>query len=337
MMSAMRAILLPISLMLFAAVPATAQRSHQIQADTANGIAKANAGTVGVISGGIQGTYIRIAADLASVLDDGDQLRVLPIIGRGSVKNIADILYLRGVDIGIVQGDVLSYIEHEHLYPDIQQKINYITKLYNEEVHVLARADIASIADLKDKPVNVDLAGSGTAMTASVVFEKLGVKPDLTHDNQATALQKLQQGKIAALVYVTGKPASLFSAIPAGQGGLHFLSIAMTPALLDTYLPSELGHAQYPALIADGQTVQTVAVGSVMAVYAWPRGSERYQKVARFVKALFTKFPQLQQPPYHPKWTEVNLAAQLPGWTRFRAAQEELSPGGLAEAGKPTQ
>jgi hypothetical protein len=107
--------------------------------------------------------------------------------------------------------------------------------------------------------------------------------------------------------------------------------------LLDTYLPSELGHAQYPALIAEGQTVQTVAVGSVMAVYAWPRGSERYQKVARFVNALFAKFPQLQQPPHHPKWTEVNLAAQLPGWTRFRTAQDELSHGGLAQADKPTQ
>ena len=65
--------------------------------------ARANAGTVGVISGGVDGTYVRIAADLAAVLDDGDTLRVLPIIGKGSLQNISDILVLRGVDIGIVQ------------------------------------------------------------------------------------------------------------------------------------------------------------------------------------------------------------------------------------------
>src|ERR1700740_1624785 len=78
---------------------------------------RTNAGTVGIISGGINGTYIRIAAELASVLDDGGTLRVLPIIGKGSLQNIADILFLKGVDIGIVQSDVLAYIKRERLYP----------------------------------------------------------------------------------------------------------------------------------------------------------------------------------------------------------------------------
>jgi hypothetical protein len=30
------------------------------------------------------------------------------------------------------------------------------------------------------------------------------------------------------------------------------------------------------------------------------------------------------QPPRHPKWKDVNLAAQVPGWTRFVPAQEWL-------------
>ena len=65
--------------------------------------AKANAGTVGIISGGVDGTYVRIAADLAAVLDDGQSLRVLPVIGKGSLQNVADILYLRGIDVGSVE------------------------------------------------------------------------------------------------------------------------------------------------------------------------------------------------------------------------------------------
>src|ERR671926_277287 len=104
---------------------------------------RANAGTIGVVSGGVDGTYVRIAADLASVLDDGDNLRVLPMIGKGSVQNVADIIFLKGIDIGIVQSDVLAYAKRERLYPGVDKSIQYIAKLYDEELHILAARDIA--------------------------------------------------------------------------------------------------------------------------------------------------------------------------------------------------
>lgn len=290
---------------------------------------RANAGTVGVISGGVDGTYIRIAADLASVLDDGDQLRVLPIIGKGSVQNIADILYLRGIDIGIVQADVLAYAKRQHLYPGIEQSLQYIAKLYDEEVHILARKDITGIQELAGQKVNVDVRGSGTAMTAEVLFAGLGITPQLTNDDQDTALEKLKRGEIAAVIYVTGKPARLFAAV-GPDTGLHFVAIPMTQPLLENYLPAEFTHADYPSLVPEGSTVETAAVGSVMAVYAWQPGTERYNKVARFVDAFFSKFHQFLKPPHHPKWKDVNLAAQVPGWTRFWPAQDWLQRQALA-------
>jgi hypothetical protein len=61
-----------------------------------------------------------------------------------------------------------------------------------------------------------------------------------------------------------------------------------------------------------------------MAVFAWQPGTERYNKVARFVDAFFGKFQKFLQPPRHPKWKDVNLAAQVPGWTRFGPAQDWL-------------
>jgi TRAP-type uncharacterized transport system substrate-binding protein len=72
---------------------------------------KLNANTVTLISGTIGGTYVQFGADLASVLDNGDNLRVLPIVGRGSVQSVADILYLRGIDLGIVRADTLDYLK----------------------------------------------------------------------------------------------------------------------------------------------------------------------------------------------------------------------------------
>ncbi|MCK8782990.1 TRAP transporter substrate-binding protein [Roseomonas sp. NAR14] len=289
--------------------------------------ARANAGTVGVISGGVDGTYIRIAADLAAVLDDGERLRVLPMIGKGSVQNLADIIYLRGVDIGIVQSDVLAFVRRERLVPGAAQAIQYIAKLYDEEIHLLARREIARIEDLAGRPVNLDVPGSGTAMTGSLLFEALRIPVRPAHDSQDVALQKLRAGEIAALAYVAGKPARLFAPLGA-DSGLHFLPVPLAAPLLETYLPSQLGPAEYPGLVPPEQPVETVAVGAAMAVYAWQPGSDRHRRVARFVAALNEKFPTLQRPPRHPKWREVNLAAQVPGWTRFSPEQPPpRSPG----------
>lgn len=300
-----------------------------------------NQGTVGVITGGVDGTYIRIASDLASVLDDGDTIddgdsvRVLPVIGRGSVQNIADILYLRGIDIGIVQSDVLTFVRRQNLHPDLDRRIAYITKLYNEEVQILAGRGIERLEDLAGREVNIGLGGSGTAMTASLVFDTLNIPIVPVHYDEPLALEKVRTGEIAALMFVAGKPTRLFRDLTP-EDGVHFLAVPYTPELLETYLPSRLTTDDYPQLIPSGQEVDTVAVGAVMAVYNWAPKTERYEKVARFVDAFFSHFGEFQQPPRHAKWREVNLNATVPGWTRFTAAEEWLrehaAAGAVAEA-----
>lgn len=284
---------------------------------------RANQGVIAIITGSINGTYIRIASDMAAVLDDSKRLRILPVIGKGSVQNITDLLYLRGIDVAIVQSDVLDFIRKQNLYPTIDQRIRYVTKLYNEEVHILAGKGTARLADLAGKKVNIDNAGSGTAITASTLFDALGVQVEATNFDQALALDKLRNGEIAAMVYVAGKPAGLFHSIEPGSG-LHFLSVPLTADLMRIYLPSSLTNADYPTLVDASHPADTVSVGAVMAVYNWDRDSDRYRRTAGFVSAFFDNFADFLKPPRHPKWQEVNLAADLPGWTRFPAAQEWL-------------
>jgi TRAP transporter TAXI family solute receptor len=315
-------------LLLAAPTGAAAQDALRERIDTLR--AQANAGTVGIISGGVDGTYIRIATDLASVLDDGNRLRILPLIGKGSLQNISDILFLRGIDIGIVQSDALAYARRERLYPGVEKSIQYITKLYDEELHILAGRGIARVEDLAGKKINIDLKGSGTAMTASLILESLGIAAEATHDDQALALEKLRRGDIAALAYVAGKPARLFKDLRA-EDGLRFVPVPMTEALAQTYLPSSLASRDYPGIIAEGSEVETVAVGAVMAVYAWTPDQERYRKVTHFVQTFFTKFDDFLRPPRHAKWKEVNLAAQVPGWVRFPAAEAWLRREAVAE------
>jgi len=285
-------------------------------AGLAQRVADANAGTVGIVTGGVDGTYIRIASDLSAVLDNGNQLRVLVMLGKGSVQNLQDIVLLRGVDIGIVQSDSLASVRRQRQLGGAEGLIRYIAKLYDEEIHLLARPGIERVEDLAGQVVNVDVEGSGTAMTAALVFEALGLRVRTANERQEVAMTRLQRGEIAALMFIAGKPARLFSSVPAGTG-LRFLPLLPTAALMETYLPGSLTPADYPTLIAGEEPVETMAVGAVMAVYAHNPGSDRYRKVARFVEAFYARFDEFLRPPRHPKWREVNLAAQLPGWTRF--------------------
>jgi len=293
-------------------------------------IVRANQGTVGVITGMEGGTYARTAADL-TILDD-DNLRVLPVLGKGSLQNLSDILYLKGIDIGFVQADALTYAKQHNLFPNLTQGIRYIAKLYNEEVHVLARKDITQLKDLDGQRVNVDVTGSGSAMTAEILLGELGVNAKIEHQKQVTGVQELEHGDIAAIIHVGGAPIPLLADVPA-DSGIHFLPVAIDQALLSqTYLPAEFTHQAYPNLVPAGTSVPTIAVGDVMAVYAWPSRTERYAKVARFIDAFFSKFDEFLKPPRHPKWREVNLAAQVPGWTRFSAAQDWLDQHAAAVA-----
>jgi len=291
------------------------------QAVTSNST-RANAGTVGIISGGADGTYIRIAADLANVLD-GENLRVLPIIGRGSLQNLRDIMFLRGVDIGIVQMDAREQLKAENLQNDAVRRLRYITRLYNEEVHIIASRDITDIRQLDGKKVNIDKAGSGTNLTSRIIFEKLGIKPDVTTFDQGSSYEKLRSGEIQAAVYVAGRPVRAIAEFQSEER-FHLLSIPFEGEIADTYFPARFANTDYPRLVGSDKPVETLAVGSLLAVFNWPENSDRYNRVKRFVDAFFSRFDEFLQPGRHPKWKEVNLAADVPGWERMKPAQEWL-------------
>ena len=322
--------------MLLFATPAFAQKSEVDPAAVSDGLKaifsysssnkttreRLNANTITVMTGTIGGTYVQFGADLASALDDGDQMRVLPIIGRGSVQSIADILFLKGVDLGIMRADTLDYLERKGYTGNIRNQFAYITKLYNEEMHVVAKASVRSLADLNGKRVAVDLPNGGTFVTAITIFERLNIKPVYAFIEQRVAYEKLKNGELDAVVAVQGSPSKAVTQVK-GEG-LHLVPIPYSGPLQNDYLPSVLKAEDYPSLIPPGGRVDTVAVPAILAAYNWVPKSERYRKVEQFVNIFFDRLKSLQQPPFHPKWKEVVLSAPLKGWNRFPAAQEWL-------------
>jgi TRAP transporter TAXI family solute receptor len=292
---------------------------------------KLNQNTVTVISGNPNGTYLYLAYDLSAVLDDGNELRVLPVIGKGGYQNVMDVLHLRGVDLCITQANILSYLKKTGEFgTNIDTRLAYITRLYNEEMHVLAGPGIKSLQDLSGKKVNFSDVGSGTQFSTRLIFGLLGVKAEEVNMGQADGFQKVKSGEIAATVLIAGKPTGSFGKFRL-EPGMSLLPIPYADVLEQDYLPSRLTHQDYPNLIAEGTSVETVAIPSVLAVYNWPRDTDRYRRVALFIDAFFSKFSEFQTPPRHSKWKEANLAATLRGWRRFPAAEEWLA----RNAGRP--
>src|ERR1700692_322581 len=286
-----------------------------------------NANTVTPISGTIGGPYVQFGADLASVLDDGNKLRVLPIVGRGSVQSVADILFLQGVDLGIVRSDTLDYLEKKGFAKDIKKQFTYVTKLYNEEMHVVASKSIRNLRDLDGKTVSVDLPNGGTFVTALTVFERLGMKPKVVYIEQRIAMEKLKAGEIDGGIGVGGKPYKSVSSFKDVR--CHLVTVNYEKPLQGDYLPATLSAKDYPNLISEQEQVDTIAVPAVLAAYNWAPNTDRYRKLSLFVDAFFTKFPTFQNPPFHPKWKEVSLSAPLQGWQRFPPAKQWLDSHGI--------
>jgi TRAP-type uncharacterized transport system substrate-binding protein len=284
---------------------------------------KKNAWTIGIVGGLLSGTYMRFVDEMASVLNDGDNLRILPIVSYGAASNLDDLLYLRGVDAAVTQSDVFEYFRTQRKTPNLDRRVQYIIRLPISELHILARNDVQSLEDLRGKKVNFGPAGTGASLTGTIVFQRLGINVNQVLIDQPTALQKLQSGEVDAIARVIPAPIDFFAKIPPNSG-LHLVNIPFTKTFEDFYTLGEFNKQEYPNLLQGQDHIDTIAVPAVLAVFNWPKNSDRYPRVQRFIEYLFNRWDTLQHPPYHPKWRDVNLAATVPGWTRFSVAEELL-------------
>ena len=128
------------------------------------------AGTVTVLTDGIADPHSRAARavnELAERRSELGNIRVLPIAGHGASANVRDLLYLRGVDLAILNSDILEFLSQSHQYPDARIRIRYVTHLFDQKIYLLARKEFGRIEDLRGRKVAVLSRGSGSATTAA--------------------------------------------------------------------------------------------------------------------------------------------------------------------------
>lgn len=322
--------------------PVETRRSMSTAAPTATALTydevkrEANDIAVSIVVSGLTCTCARFAEDIRNVVNDlkPNGIRVLPVLGVGGLQNLKDVLFLRNTDMAVVDQDNLLLLKQRdpNLYANIEQKVQYITKLYTAEFHVLATDDIKTYDDLKNRKVNFNLKDSQTDVTADRIFKMLNIRVERSYYDNDEAIQKLMSHEISAMIVLTGGPQAALAKLRA-EDGVHFLPLDQDSlpyhdlsAIRAEYMTIELTNKLYPNLIPRGISVPTIANHALLVSYAWPENSEKYRRIERFVNEFFGKIESFKNnSARHPKWAEFNVWTDIPGWTRFKPAVNWLA------------
>ena len=293
---------------LLAVVLSTGVRSEDVRS------LKLNQSTVGLLAS--QPSLSENVLEMAAAMDHTDGLRVLPILGRGSLQSINDLLFLRGIDVALLSSDSLAFVKKHDLYKEETGKLAYLAKLATLNVVVVARKDIAGVNSLEDMRIATGPANSDEFVAAELIFDALGTKFERIPTTGKNSLAALLDGRIDAAVFVGTPSYRLLNSIKANSG-LHILPLSLPESLAETYSPAILESSDFPNLIAEGTVVETVAAALILAVFDWPERSERFNKLKKFNKALLSTYLATRTAEQ-----STNFSAAVPGWKQYLTAKD---------------
>lgn len=295
-----------------------------VQGEDNKDIARMNAGAVTLITDGNDVQASHYATDLAVLMEAERDLRILPVMGRGPVEALRDLLFLRGIDASIIPSDTVAYMRKQGLIEEVEKKVTYVARLGSAQVHVIARKDIATLKDLAGKKVNIGTASEARFVTSSLLFQSLGIDITPVDGREAEAATLLKSGKADAVVLLAPQPSPIAEDL-ARAGGFRLLDVAGNDELNEIYAPAMLTAKTYDGFAQEDGITETLSVSYVVAVYNWKKGTDRYYKLRKFADVLYSGIGDLQNGQWQAAWTDVNLSADLPGWTRYVSADEWLS------------
>ena len=281
------------------------------------------AGTIdmGIVTGGPKGTYYQIGLNLEALASQsGIALRVDN--SKGSIENIYAVYQRPKTQLGIVQSDVLAFVSRVQTNPvlkGIARKTKMVFPLYNEEVHLVGQSDILGFDYLSGRRVAIGKEGSGTYMTAELLFKVSGVDPaEKLAIGTDDALAQLKRGSIDAMFYVAGYPVKLFSEEVKPEDNLNLIPIT-NKSILEFYPPSEIPAGTYGW---QPETVPTAAVKAVLVSYDFR--NYHCQTVGRVAKLVYENMDWLTANG-HSKWKSVDLNYPLKGWEQYDCVKKHLA------------
>lgn len=287
---------------------------------------------MGIITGKTKGTYYQFGLNLAQLVKSGG-IRLNVYDSAGSVQNVFAVYKAPGTQLGIVQSDVLAFVakvQSDPVLKRIANKTRLVFPLYNEEIHLLAHREITDFDDLTDRVVAIGEEGSGTYLTARLLFEVSDVKPrEMVPIGTDEALAQLKQGKIDAMFYVAGLPVKLFAEDVAAGDGLALVPIT-NKSILEFYPGAQIPANTY---VWQEQAVNTIAVKAVLIAYDF-RGPT-CESVGKFAKILYENLEWLRGNG-HPKWKSVDLNVAVKGWDQYDCVKKAIQKSQRSASPTPT-
>ena len=288
---------------------------------------------MGLITGSDKGTYYQFGLDLQKLVkSQGINLSVHT--SKGSVENIFAVYQRPGVQMGIVQSDVLAFVarlQSDPVLTRIAKKTKMVFPLYNEEIHLLGRKGITDFDDLAGRKVAVGREGSGTYLTARLLFKLSEVAPaEMLFIDTTEALGELKAGRIDAMFYVAGYPVKLLKDDVTDKDQLVLVPIT-NKSILEFYPQAEVPAGVYPW---QSTAVVTAAVKAVLVSFDFRR--KDCDNVGRFSQILSTHLDGLQKGG-HPKWKVVDLNYPLRGWEQYDCVRKHLGKASAPAAPRPGQ
>ena len=273
-----------------------------------------------IMTGSSKGTYYQFGLNLKTLAQkEGIDLDV--VNSNGSVENIYAVFKRPRTQLGIVQSDVLAFVakvQTDETLKKIARKIKMVFPLYNEEIHLVGKADIRSFEELSQKRVAIGEEGSGTYLTTKLLFKITGVSPgESVEIGTEQALAQLKDGSIDAMFYVAGKPVKLFKENISREDNLKIIPITSQKAT-DFYPQAEIPAGTYPW---QDETVETIAVKAVLVSYNFR--NYYCQHVGTIARLIADNMDWLMENG-HPKWKFVDLYYPLKGWEQYDCVRRSL-------------
>ncbi|HZO41417.1 MAG TPA: TAXI family TRAP transporter solute-binding subunit [Methylomirabilota bacterium] len=291
---------------------------------------------MGIITGSDKGTYYQFGLDLQKLVKPAG-INLSVHTSKGSIENVYAVYQRPGVPMGIVQSDVLAFVSRVQTDPVLQRiakKTKMVFPLYNEEIHILGKKGIADFDDLAGRRVAVGRDGSGTYLTARLLFKLSEVTPaEMVPIDTTEALAELKAGRVDAMFYVAGYPVKLLKEDVTDKDNLVLIPIT-NKSVLEFYPQAEI-----PAGVYSWQStaVNTAAVKAVLVSFDFRRRD--CDNVGRFAQILSKNLDTLQKTG-HAKWKAVDLNYPLRGWEQYdcvRKALGKTTPAAAAPAQRNTQ
>ncbi len=274
-----------------------------------------------VITGGKKGTYYQFGLDLQE-LAKSRGIRLSVYNSTGSIENLYAVYKRPRTQMGIVQSDVLAFVSRVQTDPvlkRIAKKTKMVFPLYNEEIHLLGQKGLSDFDDLEGKRVAIGKEGSGTYLTAKLLFEVSDIRPaDMIAIGTDDALAQLKAGTIDAMFYVAGYPVKLFSEDVAEEDGLALIPI-LNKSIIEFYPKAEIPANTYKW---QPETINTAAVKAVLVSFNFRRVNCEY--VGQFAQILSENIDWLRMNG-HSKWKSVDLNYPLRGWDQYDCVKKYLA------------